>query len=116
MSEFLFLFRGGDSKTLQESPEQWQEHMQRWLLWMQGLTEKGVFVGAQPLSNTGKTVTGSKKVVSDGPFLEGKEMVGGYLICKADNFDEAVEISKGCPVLEFDDGIVEVREIRDMRM
>ncbi len=116
MSEFLFLFRGGDSKTLQESPEQWQEHMQRWLLWMQGLTEKGVFVGAQPLSNTGKTVTGSKKVVSDGPFLEGKEMVGGYLICKADNFDEAVEISKGCPILEFDDGIVEVREIRDMGM
>ncbi len=43
-------------------------------------------------------------------------MVGGYLICKAGNYDEAVEISKGCPILEFDDGTVEVREIQELKM
>ena len=51
--------------------------------WMGALTEQGKFVGAQPLNEVGKVVTGTKKVVTDGPFAEGKEMVGGYLICKA---------------------------------
>jgi hypothetical protein len=83
--------------------------------WMGALTEKGKFVGAQPLKGTGMVVSGSKKLVTDGPFVEGKELVGGYLICKADSFDEAVAISKNCPVLEHD-GIVEIREIGEMKM
>ena len=116
MSEFLFLFRGGDGKTLQQSPEKWQAHMQKWMQWMEGLKDQGQLLGAQPLTQTGKTVTGSKKTVSDGPFMEGKEMVGGYLMCKAGNYDEAVAISKGCPILEFEDGIVEVREIQELKM
>ncbi|MDH4092432.1 MAG: YciI family protein [Cyclobacteriaceae bacterium] len=116
MKEFLFLFRGGDAGTLQQSPEKWQAHMQKWAQWMGDLSTKGKLVGAQPLAQTGKIVTGNKKTVTDGPFMEGKEMVGGYLMCKADGYDEAVEISKGCPILEFDDGIVEVREIQELKM
>jgi hypothetical protein len=84
--------------------------------WMGELSNNGKLIGAQPLAQTGKIVKGSKKVVSDGPFMEGKEMVGGYLMCKADNYDEAVLISNGCPILEFDDGIVEVREIQELKM
>jgi hypothetical protein len=114
MSEFLFLFRGGDGPALQKSPEKWQAHMQKWMQWMGGLQQQGKFLGAQPLATSGKIVTGSKKVISDGPFMEGKEMVAGYLMCKADSYDEAVEISKGCPILEFEDGIVEVREIQQL--
>lgn len=79
---------------------------------MGGLAEQGIFGGAQPLDGTGKQVTGTKKVLTDGPFMEGKEMVGGYLICKADTYNEAVSIANGCPILEFDDGMVEVREIK----
>jgi hypothetical protein len=116
MKDFLFLFRGGDARTLQQSPEKWQVHMQKWAQWMGDLSNKGKLLGAQPLAVTGKTVTGSKKVVSDGPFMEGKEMVGGYLMCKAENYEEAVQISQGCPILEFDDGIVEVREIQELKM
>lgn len=116
MKEYLFLFRGGDGTTRQNSPEQWQAHMQRWMQWMGDMQQQGKFVGAQPLSITGKKVTGTKKVITDGPYMEGKEMVGGYLICKANTYDEAVEISKGCPILEFDDGVVEVREIQALKM
>lgn len=116
MKDFLFLFRGGDTRMAQQSPEKWQAHMQKWMQWMGDLSNKGKLIGAQPLSQTGKIVKGSKKVVSDGPFMEGKEMVGGYLMCKAENYDEAVETSKGCPILEFDDGIVEVREIQELKM
>ncbi len=116
MKEYLLLFRGGRAEMESSSPEQSQAHMQRWMNWMETLSKEGKFVGAQPLSKEGKIVAGSKKVISDGPFMEGKEMVGGYLICKADTFGEAVEISKGCPLLEYEDGVVEVREIQELKM
>jgi hypothetical protein len=116
MKEFLFLFRGGDAQNLQQSPENWQAHMQKWMEWMGSLQQEGKLVGAQPLGNTGKIVKGNKKLVTDGPFMEGKEMVAGYLICRAGTYDEAVCISKGCPILEFDDGSVEVREIQELKM
>jgi hypothetical protein len=116
MSEFILLFRGGDTESLEQSPEKWQEHMQKWMQWMRELSIQGKLIGAQPLNSSGKTIKGTKKIVSDGPFLEGKEMVGGYLMLKADNYNEAVEISKGCPVLEFEDGVVEIREIQELKM
>ena len=114
MKEYLFLFRGGAHDTL--SPEGTQEHMQRWMQWMQSLAQQGKLSGAQPLDKTGKQLAGTKKVQTDGPFMEGKEMVGGYLICKANTYDEAVEIAKGCPILEFETGNVEVREIQELKM
>src|SRR3954454_8778650 len=116
MKEYLFLFRGGDGATLQQSPEKWQAHMQKWMQWMGGLQQEGQLAGAQPLNRTGKQITGTSKTVTDGPFMEGKEVVGGYLMCKTDNYDTAVEIAKGCPILEFDDGKVEVREIQELKM
>lgn len=116
MKEYLLLFRGGAKNMSGNSPEEHQAHMQKWMQWMGTLTKEGKFVGAQPLNSTGKQVTGNKKVVTDGPFMEGKEMVGGYLICKADSYDAAVEISKECPILEYEDGVVEVREIQELKM
>lgn len=116
MKEYLLLFRGGDGRTLQNSPEKWQEHMNLWMQWMGQLGQEGKLVGAQPLSISGKVITGNNKIVTDGPYMEGKEMVGGYLICKAADYDQAVEISKGCPILAFDDGVVEVREIQELKM
>ena len=56
-------------------------------------------------------MNGSKKVVSDSPYAEGKEMVGGYLIVNAKDIDDAVEISKGCPIFD-EDGSVEVRPVQ----
>ena len=116
MKEYLLLFRGGDAHAGNLSPEGMQAHMEKWMQWMGRLNHEGKFAGAQPLINTGKVITGTKKIVSYGPFMEGKEMVGGYLICKANTYDEAVEISNDCPILEFDDGTVEVREIKELKM
>ncbi len=90
--------------------------MQKWMQWMGGLQQQGKFIGGQPLEQSGKQILGSKKVVSDGPFMEGKEYVGGYLMIKAETLDEATEISKGCPILEFDNGHVEVRGIQELKM
>jgi len=116
MNEYLFLFRGGDGSALKKSSEAWQAHMQKWMMWMSDLAEKKLLLGAQPLSTDGKQLTGNKKIITDGPFMEGKEMVGGYLICKAFSYDDALEIAKGCPILEFDDGKVEVRQIQELKI
>lgn len=116
MNEFLLLFRGGDSKSVKQSPEAWQAHMAEWGKWMGDLSAKGKMLGAQPLKETGHVISGENKVVTDGPYMEGKEMVGGYLMCKADNYDEALEIAKDCPILKMDGGIVEVREVQNLEL
>jgi len=92
------------------SPEEVQAHMAEWGVWMQGLAEKGQLIDGLPLKAAGKQVTNGN-VVTDGPFAEGAEIVGGYLMVNASSLDEATELAKGCPVLDSEDGHVEVREI-----
>jgi len=87
--------------------------MQDWHKWMGGLTEQGKFSSGQPLASEGKTLLDGGQKVIDRPLVEGKELIGGYLIIKADSLEAATEISKGCPGLEFDCS-VEVRKIRPM--
>ena len=115
MSNFLYLFRGGDARRVQQSPEEMQEHMQKWGMWMGNLKEKGQLVDGLPLGSGGKVVEKAGEIITDGPFAEGAEIVGGYLIVTANDLDGAVEISKGCPIFEHE-GTVEVREIMSMDM
>ena len=110
------LFRGGDAPMASFSPEQIQAHMQKWGVWMTKLFEEERVLSSEPLFPTGRTLQGPKLILTDGPFLEGKEMVGGYLMCLAESLDEATEIAKGCPILEFDDATVEIREINKMEI
>lgn len=115
MSNFLFLFRGGDAARVQQSPEEMQAHMQKWGAWMGGLKEHDQLVDGLPLAKEGKVVEKAGKVITDGPFAEGSEVVGGYLIVTSKDLNGAVEISKGCPIFEHG-GNVEVREIMSMNM
>ncbi|MCE3226824.1 MAG: hypothetical protein K0S32_1375 [Bacteroidetes bacterium] len=115
MEKFIYLFRGGQADAASQSAETMQADMQKWMTWMDGLGKNGNLAGGEPLQQTGKQVNGTKKVVTDGPFIEAKEAVGGYLIINAKNMDEAVEIAKGCPVLESN-GKVEIRPIQKMDM
>jgi len=112
MDKFLYLFRGGETRE-QLSPEEMQAHMQKWGQWMQELAEKGNFDSGLPLEKGGKVVENSGEVITDGPFTEGKEVVGGYLIVNAESVEEATELSKDCPIFEHR-GSVEVRKILPM--
>ncbi|MES1224220.1 MAG: YciI family protein [Bacteroidota bacterium] len=116
MSEFILIFRGEDAHAAEQSPEAMQANMLRWMEWMDGLQKQGKFIGAQPLKKSGRIINGNKKIITDGPFMEGKEMVAGYLLCKADSYDEAVRIANNCPILVHENGSVEVREIEEMKM
>ena len=113
MTKFMYLFRGGHDNMQKMSPEEMQEHMGKWKTWMSALAEKSVLVDGLPLSREGKKVKDFGNVITDGPYAEGAEIVGGYLIVNAENLDHAVEISKQCPIFE-NGGQVEVREILSM--
>jgi hypothetical protein len=90
--------------------------MQRWMAWFKDLSQQGhVKDQGQPLERAGKVVKGKQKVVTDGPFAEAKDVVGGYTLIEARDLEQAVELSKGCPILERE-GAVEVRPVMKINM
>ena len=114
MSEFLFLYRGGESGR--SSPEVAQQTMQKWMGWMKDLAAKGhIKDQGHPLERAGKLVKGQKKVVTDGPYAETKDIVGGYTLIQAKDLSQATELSQSCPIFEFG-GSVEVRPIMQLSM
>ena len=113
MSEFVFLYRGGERGR---SPEQAQQVIEKWMAWFKDMAGKGhVKDQGQPLERTGKLVKGKQKTVTDGPFAEVKDVIGGYTLIEARDLDHAVELSKGCPIFERE-GAVEVRPVMKMSM
>jgi hypothetical protein len=107
---FMLIFRGTDwHKGL--SPEEMQQIASQWMTWFKGLTEQGKATAGNPLASEGKIVSGNGgRIVSDGPFAESKESIGGYFLLQVDSLDEAVAIAKECPGLPY--GIrVEVRPV-----
>ncbi len=110
MSEFVFLFRGGEKLP---SPADMQANMQKWGAWMNDLKAKGHFKGGEPLEDGGKLVSGRKKAVTDGPFAEAKDLIGGFMLVTARDLAHATELSMGCPIYERD-GAVEVRPVMTM--
>lgn len=109
MKDFLFLFHGGDLPE-ETSPEQMQAHMSEWGIWMKKMSEKGQFVGGEPLAKEGNWVSSENGIKVDAVTPESKELVGGYVIVRATDLQEATEISKDCPSLKTG-GKVQVREI-----
>lgn len=98
-----------------KDPQRMQAHMMKWKTWMDGLAAKGKYLGGDPLEDGGRTLHGKAMKTTDGPFAEGKEVVGGYMMINAASFDEAAELSKGCPIFE-NDGTVEVRRVQEVNM
>jgi hypothetical protein len=110
---FMLLLRGGVSNR-DLSPEQLQQQIERYLSWIEKLRRDGHFVAGEPLAETGKVLSGKNgSTMTDGPFTESKEEVGGYFIIRANDLDAAVELSKGCPIFA-NNGTVEVRAIQQV--
>ena len=109
MKEFMMIFRNEKKAAPMPSPEQMQAMVKQWQDWIGGIAAQGKFVATNALGFEGQTVS-LNGVVSDGPYAEVKEMVGGYIIVKADHLADAVKLSDGCPTL-LDGGTVEVRDV-----
>jgi hypothetical protein len=108
MKSFMFLFRGG-SEAMNMSPEESQQHMQKWFTWVEQLKADGIYAGGEALMPTGKTLR-SGSVITDGPYAESKELVGGFFVVKAESIEAASELAKSCPDLPLG-GTVEVRDV-----
>jgi len=104
----MFIFNGGDSSNL--SPAEQQAGMEKWFAWVNKLQQQGRYDSGEALLPTGKTIRGLKKTVTDGPYAESKEMVGGYFVVKAKDLAEATEMAKDYPDFELG-GVVEIREV-----
>jgi hypothetical protein len=112
MSEFVYLYRR--PAVSQASPQQMQEQMQRWSAWFKDLEQKGHLAAlGHPLETGGAVVKDKKGTLSDGPYAETKDIVGGYSLIQAKDLDQAVALATGCPIFE-QGGAVEVRPVRKM--
>jgi hypothetical protein len=113
MSEFTYLFRGRQTSG---SPEERQQHLEKWVAWFKDLGAKGHLKNpGHPLEGTGKVVSGTQKIIKDGPFAEAKDVVAGFIVVEADDLAHATELSKGCPILEVG-GSVEVRPVQTINV
>ena len=92
-------------------PEELRHVMARFAQWMNDLKAKGILVGSNGLENRGKILRGPRGAsVTDGPFIETKEIIGGYVTIRAEGLDQAVEIARACPGLDYQLA-VEVRPV-----
>lgn len=114
MSKFMYIFRGGGIVVQPPlSPADIGAHLAKWTAWIDGLSKAGhTEAHLPPLENGGKTVRGSSKTVTDGPFAEAKDLVSGILVISAASLDEAVQLARGCPIYEYS-GSVEVRPLME---
>lgn len=110
MKEFALVFRRPNFDLGNVSPADMQAMLKKWQDWMGGIASQGKLVGNPVrLAQEGKVLkTGG--VITDGPFVEMKEILGGFIIIKAENVEEATTLAHGCPALEVN-GSVEIRPL-----
>jgi hypothetical protein len=113
MKDFLLIFRASAAGPSTASPEEMQASMQKWMDWMGGIAAQNKLIDRGNRLNPAGKVVNASHVVTDGPYMEIKEAIGGYTLIRAESLEEAAEISKGCPIL-LAGGNVEVREIAVM--
>jgi hypothetical protein len=110
MDEYALIMRHEDGSKI-ASPEQMQIWMKQTMDWIGGIAAQNKFVGGTGLPFADAKVVGHNNIVTNGPFGDIKETIGGFITVKADSIDEAVEFAKGCPVLQGEGNTVEVRKI-----
>lgn len=118
MSEFVLLYRSTQEahREAMGSPEKAQQSMVKWRAWFKEMSEKGQLKSiGQPLERVGSVVAGKKKTITDGPYTESKDVIGGFSIIEATSVEQAARIASGCPVLDFG-GSVEVRPVMQLNI
>jgi hypothetical protein len=116
MSEFVYLFRvsPGEQRQVLGTPEQAAYSMKVWLDWIRDLETKGHLKDlGRPLAAEGKVIRGGQRTVLDGPYIEVKDMVAGFIVVEARDLAHAIELASDCPLLDGE-GSVEVRPVRQM--
>lgn len=110
MEEYALIFRHEDGTKI-ASPEQIQMWMKQTMDWINGIAAQNKFVSGTGLPFDEARIVHHNKMVTNGPFGDIKETIGGFIIVKAESVEEAVEFAKGSPVLQGEGNTVEVRKV-----
>ena len=113
MKDFLLIFRSEYREVPQRTEEEAKAITKKWMDWVGGIAAQNKLTDrGNRLFNTGKVLK-SGNVVTNGPYTEIKESIGGYTMIKVNSYEEAIEVAKGCPILSVG-GNVEIREVSPM--
>lgn len=110
MKDFMMIFLGETYEELGLTPEQTQEQMGKWFAWGNKMGAQGILKEGHALHAPTTRVVGAKRTVSDGPFVESKEIIGGYYVVSAESIEKVVEIAQDYPDYHLG-GSVEIREV-----
>jgi hypothetical protein len=110
MKDFLFVYRADYTAMPKRSPEEMQALTKRWMDWIGGIAAQNKLTDRGNRLELGGKVVKTGNLVTDGPYTELKESIGGYTLVKAASLEEATTLAGGCPILAAG-GNVEVREI-----
>ena len=110
MKEFMFVFRTDYKVIPQDSPEEMQALTKKWQDWIGGIAAQNKLVQTGKRLSSGGKVVRANSVITDGPYTEIKESIGGYMFVRGESLEDAVETAKGCPIL-IGGGNVEIREV-----
>jgi hypothetical protein len=112
MSEFVFLYRStpDEQREAMGTPERAQRSLEAYMTWIRTLESTGhLKAPGMPLDRTGRVVR-QEHAVTDGPYIEVKDMVLGFIVVEARDIDEAVELAHGCPIVQGG-GSIEIRPV-----
>ncbi|WP_407524039.1 YciI family protein [Lacibacter sp. MH-610] len=115
MEKFMLLFEGPMPAPEAASPEAMQEIMGKWFAWIEKLSKDGRYVTGEPLLPGGKILKGSHKNVVDGPFTEGKEIIGGFFIINARDYEEAAALCEDFPDYATGGNVI-IRQVQKVEM
>jgi hypothetical protein len=109
MAKYLFIYRN-EPMPVQPSPEEMQAALAEWGVWVEKFMKSGnILDPGDGLKECGKVLRMAGTAVTDGPYVEAKEILGGYSVVQADSYDAAVTIAKECPGAKY--GTLEIREL-----
>lgn len=107
MLTYLFLMRSEEDLFSSLSPEQMQEHLNKWHQWMSSLAADGALLAGHPLEGNSACVSQAQTL--DGPYTESKDVIGGFVLVKCVSFEHALSLAQQCPHVELG-GLLEVRQ------
>src|SRR6516225_3220580 len=115
MAKFMLILQSAPGIWHHLSPEEMQQKVERYHAWVDKIRSSGRYVSGEKLGEEGGKLLALQKGrlhILDGPYSEAKEVVGGYFLFRAANYDEAIELTRDCPFLE--DGRIEIRQTDPM--
>jgi hypothetical protein len=116
MAKYMLLLGGADLDKRSGNAQLAPLMLDRYMKWLQSLRDSGQYVGSYKLQDqTGARLTVRGGEVVEGPFIESKEAVGGVFVVEAASLNEATAIGRHCPVLDLQNGYVDVRAVEDVR-